>query len=199
MNPILVPPRLSLSTTRAAAIAGCIVLAVALVACSSVKRTVDKSPIAARTFSFLDTGPRATPSYAEDRKEAHAMIQQALIKNLASKGIAHVTTGGDVTVAYLVVVGNNVETTSLNGYFGYGDDAQAWVEQIHKEQAVKGDNREYFESGTLVIDFIDPKTSKLLQRRSIQAQVLRNLPAETRSNRVQSIVDQALKDLPVSS
>jgi hypothetical protein len=101
-------------------------------------------------------------------------------------------------VAYLVVVGNNVETTSLNGYFGYGDDAQAWVEKVHKEQAVKGENRDYFESGTLVIDFIDPKTSKLLQRRSIQAQVLRNLPAETRTSRVQAIVDQALKDLPVS-
>lgn len=195
----LIRAHLPFTTSKAPAIAGCLLLALVLTACSSVKRSVDKGPITAHTFSFLDAGPRAIPSYAEERKEAHARIQQALIKNLAAKGIAHVAAGGDVTVAYLVVVGNNAETTSLNGYFGYGDDAQAWVEQVHKEQTVKGDNREYFEAGTLVIDFIDPKTSKLLQRRSIKAQVLRNLPAEQRSNRVQAIVDDALKDLPVSS
>src|SRR5215471_3083391 len=116
----------ALLTGKAFAITGCLFVVVALTACSSVKRSVDKGPITAHTFSFLDTGPRAVPSYAEDRKEAHAMVQQALIKNLAAKGIAHVASGGDVTVAYLIVVGNNVETTSLNSYFGYGDDAQAW-------------------------------------------------------------------------
>jgi len=50
----------------------------------------------------------------------------------------------------------------------------------------------------LVIDFVDPKTSKLLQRRSIQAPVLRNLPMEQRSARLQTVVDQALANLPVS-
>ena len=125
------------------------------------------------------------------------MIQHALIQNLASKGVSYVATGGDITVAYLVVVGNNVSTTSLNSYFGYSDDSEALLQKVHSEQTNNGD-RSYFESGTLVIDFLDPKTSKLLQRRSIQAEVLRNLPAETRSARVQAIVDQALKDVPVS-
>jgi hypothetical protein len=169
-----------------------------LAGCSSVKTHVDQGAVKARTFSFINTGPQTTPSYAEDRQQAHVMIQQAIIKNLAAKGVSQVTSGGDITVAYLVIVGNNATTTSLNRYFGYGSDADALVEKVHKEQTETDPNRNYFEAGTLVIDLVDPRTSKLLQRRSIQAQVLRNLPMETRATRVQTIVDQALADVRIS-
>ncbi len=178
-------------------ILGCLLLAIALAACSSVKTHVDKAPVTARTFSFLNTG-REIPNYAEDRRQAHVAIQQALINNLASKGVSYVATGGDITVAYLVVVGNNATTTSLNSYFGYTDDAEAMVKQVHKEQTSSQESRGYFEAGTLVIDILDPKTSKLLQRRTVQAEVLRNLPVETRTARVQSLVDDALKDISIS-
>ena len=169
--------------------------ALALTGCSSVKTTVDHGPVKARTFSFLDPGSRTMPDYADTRQQIHAMIQQALMQNLAAKGVTHVASGGDVTVAYLPIVGNNAATTSLNRYFGYNSDADALVNQVHKEQTVKNDDRNYFEAGTLVIDFLDPHTSKLLVRRTIQAQVLRDLTAETRAARIQAIVDQALADV----
>jgi hypothetical protein len=171
---------------------------VALTGCSSVQTKVDRGAIAARSFSFLNTGSKPLPTYAEPRQEAHAAIQQALIKNLAAKGLAQVATGGDVTVAYLLIVGNNAETTSLNSYFGYSSDAEALVDKVHKEQAVENKDRNYFEAGTLVVDFLDPKTSKILQRRTIQAPLLRNLAAESRVARVQAIVDQALADVVIS-
>jgi hypothetical protein len=173
-------------------------LASALVACSSVKTHEDKGRVTARTFSFLKLGPQSVPSYAEDRKEAHAMIQTALKNNLAAKGVSYVETGGDITVAYLVVVGNNVATTSLNTYFGYSADSAALTEKVHAQQTGDSKDRGYFEAGTLVIDILEPQTSKVLQRRSIQAEVLRNLPAEKRAARVQAIVDQALKDVVIS-
>jgi hypothetical protein len=176
----------------------CLLLAGSLAACSSVKTHVDKGPIKARTFSFLDTGSKQPPEYADQRSQAHAMVQEALTRNLATKGITHVDSGGDVTVAYLIVVGNNTATTSLNDYFGYTPDSEAFVNKVHSEQT-GSDARGYFEAGTLVIDFVAPAGSKLLQRRSIHAQVLRNLPAEKRSERVQAIVDQALKDVPFSN
>ncbi len=176
---------------------GCLLLTGLLTACSSVKTHVDKGAVKARTFSFLDTGSREIPSYAEDRKLAHEMVQQAIVRNLAAKGVTCAASGGDIIVAYLIVVGNNAATTSLNSYFGYTPDSEAFVNKVHSEQT-GSDARGYFEAGTLVIDLVDPTTSKLLQRRSIQAQVLRNLPVETRSARVQAIVDQALKDLPLS-
>jgi hypothetical protein len=169
-----------------------IALVFVVAGCSSVKTHVDKGPVKARTFSFLDTSSRPIPSDAEGSSQAHAIIQQAIVNNLAAKGVSHVATGGDVTVAYLIVVGNNVATTSLNKYFGYTEDTEAFVDRVHKEQT--GENsRGYFEAGTLVIDILDPKTSKILQRRSIHAEVLRNLPTEKRTERAQGIVDQALQ------
>jgi len=176
----------------------CLFLGLALAGCSSVKTHVDKGQVKARTFSWLDTGSRPTPDFAEDRKEAHALVQQAITKNLAARGVNYVPTGGNVTVAYLIVVGNNVATTSLNSYFGYTPDSEALVEKVHSQQTSSDASRGYFESGTLVIDLLDPATSKLLQRRSIHAQVLRDLPMEKRQERVQSVVDQALRDVPIS-
>ena len=176
----------------------CVFLALILVGCSSVQTHVDKGAINARTFSFINTGNRQTPNYAETSRQAHALVQQALINNLSPKGIAHAERGGDVTVAYLIIVGNNAATASLNDYFGYTDDSAALVHKVHDAETGTDKDRSYFEAGTLVIDFVDPKTSKLLQRRSIQAPVLRNLPMEQRSARVQTVVDQALANLPVS-
>jgi hypothetical protein len=174
-----------------------VILGLALGACSSVKTHVDEGKVNAHTFSFLDTASRQLPSYADSSQQAHAMIQQAIIHNLAARGITHLPSGGDITVAYLVIVGNNTTTTSLNQYFGYTDDANALVNQVHKEQTGEN-NRGYFEAGTLVIDILQPHNSKLLQRRSIQAEVLRNLPTEQRTARIQALVDRALGDVPLS-
>lgn len=126
------------------------------------------------------------------------MIQEAITRNLAAKGVSSVPSGGDITVAYLVIAGNNVSTTSLNDYFGYGTDATELVDKVHKEQSIKGGNRNYFEAGTLVIDLINSQTSKVLKRASVQSSILRNLPPDVRQARLQSLADQALSDLHIS-
>lgn len=177
-----------------------VMLGLALLAaagCSSVKTNVDEGVLHARTFSFLDTGTRQAPNYAETSQQAYEMVKQALMNNLAAKGLTYTASGGDVTAAYLIIVGNNATTTSLNNYFGYTPDSAALASKVHKEQT-SDSSRGYFESGTLVIDLLDPKTSKLLQRRSITAKLLRNLPLESRTARVQAIVDQALNDVRIA-
>ena len=172
-------------------------LALGAPGCSSVNTHVDKGPVRASTFSFLVPRADQLSGEVEARKEAHALIQHALVNTLVAKGLNQVPAGGDITVAYLLVVGNNVATTALDGYFGYSTDSQALVDEVHKEQTGSG-SRGYFEAGTLVIDLVDPKTSKVLQRRSIHAQILRELPSEQRVARVQAIVDQALRDVPIA-
>ena len=179
----------------------CVILvaaALALAGCSSVKTKVDTGPIAARTFSFINTGPKEALANTDNRTQIHALIQEAITKNLTQKGVSRVEVGGEVTVAYLIIAGNNVATTSLNDYFGYGADASALVDKVHSEQAVKGGNRDYFEAGTLVIDLVNPKTSKLLKRSCVSAPILRNLPLDARQSRIQGFVDQALTDLRVA-
>ena len=37
--------------------------------------------------------------------------------------------GGDVKVAYLVILGNNASTESMNTYFGYSRDAGALLDK----------------------------------------------------------------------
>jgi hypothetical protein len=175
-----------------------VVGALALAGCSSVKTKVDTGPIHASSFSFINTGSRDLPSYAEKQKQVHAMVQEAITKNLAAKGVKYVNQGGDIIVAYLIIAGNNATTTSLNEYFGYTPDATALVEKAHNEQAIKGGERSYFEAGTLVIDILDASGTKVLKRSTVQAPILRGLTPDARQERIQGFVDQALSDLRVS-
>ena len=59
------------------------------------------------------------------REQIHALIQDSISRNLAGKGLSKVASGGDVIVAYLVIVGNNASTEAISTYFGYGRDAAA--------------------------------------------------------------------------
>jgi len=111
--------------SKASLLLACICLGPAFGWCSTVKTHVDKGPVKARTFSFLDRGTRQSPDYAERNKQAHAMVQQALTNYFGAKGVTYTPKNGDVTVAYLIIVGNNVATASLNDYFGYTDDSDA--------------------------------------------------------------------------
>ena len=134
-----------------------LVLAVAILVlsgCSSTPTHVDKGPIHARTFNFVNRGARPSPDYADERQAVHAMIQSAITTNLASHGVSKVDAGGDVTVGYLVIVGNNVSTTMISEYFGYGQNAAGLQEKAQKAYT-SYDSPGYFEAGTLVIDIID--------------------------------------------
>ena len=168
---------------------------IALAGCSSTPTKVDTGAIQARTFNFVIRN--APPEYAEKRQAIHGMIQDAITKNLAARAIKRVGANGEVTVGYLVIVGNNASTTSVNDYFGYGEDAMALHNKAH-EAYTGTKNPNYFEAGTLVIDFIDSKTFKLLHRGYASRPVLRDLPDEDRAARLQEVVDEILRDLKVA-
>jgi hypothetical protein len=168
--------------------------AVALTACSSVKTRVDTGPVKAKSFSFIT--PAAPP--ANNTVPVHAMIQDAITRNLAGKGLNHLPSGGDVTVAYLVIAGNNAVTTSFDDYFGSTSDASDLLDKVHKAETVGSDRRDYFAAGTLYIDVIDPQTSKLLWRGSMQRDILQNPTPQVRAERIQEVVDATLQPLRVS-
>lgn len=167
----------------------------ALAGCSSTSTHVDSGAITARSFNFVNrAGP--APAYADGREHVHAMVQEAITKNLATRGVGKVQTGGDVTVGYLLIVGNNATTTSINDYFGYGENADALHDKAHKAYTA-GKNPNYFESGTLVVDIVDSKSFKLLKRGYASRPVLRNLPDDQRAARIQEVVDEILRDVRI--
>jgi hypothetical protein len=164
--------------------------------CSSTPAKVDTGSIRARTFSFVDRGSKPSPNYAENRQAVHTMIQEAITKNLAARGVARVDRGGDITVGYLLILGNNASTTAINDYFGYGADASALHAKAH-EAYTDNKNPNYFEAGTLLIDVTDSKNFKLLKRGYATRPILRNLPDDARAARVQEVVDEILRDVRI--
>jgi len=167
-----------------------------LAGCSSTPAKVDSGPIRARTFSFVGRGKPA-PAYADSREAIHPMIQGAITKNLAGRGVSQVPNGGDVTVAYLVIAGNNASVTSINDYFGYREDGADLLDKAHT--AYTGSkNPNYFEAGTLVIDIIDSKSFKLLKRGHATRSLLRNVSDDVRTERIQEVVDEILRDVRIA-
>ena len=169
----------------------------ALAGCSSTPTKVDSGPIHARTFSFVGRNTKPSPAYADNRQVIHSMIEAAITKNLAGRGVSTAASGGDITVAYLIIAGNNASATSINDYFGYGENASALLDKAHT--AYTGSkNPNFFEAGTLVIDIIDSKGFKLLKRGYATRPILRNLPDDARAARIQEVVDEILRDLRVA-
>jgi hypothetical protein len=153
--------------------------------------------IHARTFSFANPGTKPAPGFTDNRQAIHALVQDAITKNLASRGVAKAAGVGDITVGYLLIVGNNASTLAINDYFGYGEDAAALQDKAHA--AYTGSkNPNFFEAGTLVIDITDSKSFKLLKRGHASRPILRNLPDDARAARLQEVVDEILRDLRIA-
>ncbi len=175
-------------------------LAIAFIAAAGCKTPskVDTGPIKASTFSFLRPGPQPEAAFAENRQQIHALIQEAIEQNLTARGLRRVADGGDVTVAYLIIVGNNVTTTSINEYFGYTEDAAKLIDKAHMAYT-DGNQRSYFEAGTLLIDLVDTRTKKVLKRNYVTRQILQNPTAEVRKARIQEAVNEALLGVRIES
>jgi hypothetical protein len=170
--------------------------ALTLAGCSSTPTKVDSGTITARTFNFVNRSGKPAPDYADARMHVHALIQEAITKSLATRGVGKVDAGGDVTVSYLLIVGNNATTTAINDYFGYGESESALQEKAHK--AYTGSkNPNYFAAGTLVIDLVDSRSFKLLKRGYATREILQNIPDDQRAARIQGVVDEILKDVRI--
>jgi hypothetical protein len=176
-----------LSTLAAAAfmLAGC-----------STPTHVDTGPIKAASFSFLHPGPLPEAAFTENRQQVHALIQEAIETDLTAKGLTRRAEGGDVTIAYLIIVGNNATTSAINDYFGYSPDALALVDKAHKAYT-DSDQRSYFEAGTLLIDIVDPRTHKVLRRNYVSRPILKNPTAEVQKARLQEAVNEALQGVRI--
>ena len=173
-------------------------LAVLLVAgCSSTPTKVDSGAIRAATFNFVAPGTKTAPAFADSRQQINTMIQDSITRNLASKGVKQVASGGDATVAYLVIVGNNANTELINTYFGYGRDAAALHDQAQAAYN-RSKNPNFFEAGTLLVDIVDAKTYKLLKRAFVTRPLLRNPTVAVRAEHIQEAVDAVLKDVRIA-
>ena len=135
-------------------------------------------------------------SIAEKDQKVHGFIQDAITANLTDRGLSRVDQGGDVTVAYLIVVGNNASTKSINDYFGYSEDGIALADEAFNAYN-KRSGRDYFEAGTLLVDIIDNKTQKVVMRNYVVRPLNRNATDDARKKRIREAVDALLYDVRI--
>jgi hypothetical protein len=135
---------------------------------------------------------KPAPDYADKTDAAHKMIQAAITKNLAARGVTRVAAGGDVTVPYLIITGNNVSTTGISDYFGYNDDLSGLHERA-QEAYTSSRNPNHFDAGTLLIDIVDGKSFKLLKR----GYTTRMLAGRPSAAQIQGAVDEILRDVQI--
>src|SRR5512138_1882276 len=88
----------------------------ALTSLASTPTRVDRGPIRAQTFSFMDNTAKPAAAFADNRKEIHPRIQEAITKSLSAKGLTKVSSGADVLVGYLVIVTEGASTTAVDDY-----------------------------------------------------------------------------------
>jgi len=173
------------------------VCSVLMVGCSSTPTRVDKSPLQATTFSMMPSTAPSDVAVNPRRAEAHQLIQGAIARELAQKGLKQVSSGADVQVGYLVIVADNATTTTYDDYFGFGDDAAALTRKAHK--TLQGRNsRDYFEVGALVIDVVDGRSGKLLYRSYVVTDVQDMTPAN-RADRINRLVASCLGRLRIGA
>jgi hypothetical protein len=163
-----------------------------LTGCASTPTKVDTGTIHARTYNFVHRRQALEPGFTDERQPVHDKIQQAIATRLTAGGLTRVASAGDVTVGYMVIVGNNATTESITTYFAYGQDPTALHEKAH-EGYTSNKNPNYFEAGTLLIDIIDNRTGKLLLRNYATRSVIRNITPEAQAERIQEVVDDILK------
>lgn len=163
--------------------------------CISTPPRVDKGPVKAHTFNFIARAP--SPAIADEREEVHKMIQEAITQNLAGKGISRVASGGDVAVAYLTIVGDQVTTESINTYFGYGRSANEFHEQAH--DAGTNSYSMYCKVGMLVIDIIDSQNYEVVRRNYVVRPILGDPSAAVGAGQIQEAVNAVLKGLRVAN
>jgi hypothetical protein len=165
--------------------------------CSSTPTRVDKGSLKVHTYNFIDGGIALTPPATDRRDAIHQIIQKAIVNDLTAKGLTRSNGAGEVIVAYMFIVGNDVTTEAVTTYFGMGRDADALHNKASNAYS-SSKNPNQFEAGTLVIDVLDAKTYEILYRNYVTRPILGNATAAVRGDRIQEAVDTTLANLRIA-
>jgi hypothetical protein len=166
-----------------------VALAVLCTACTTIEISTDYDPAAdfsgLRTWAFADPGqPTGDPRL--DSSLVRSRIFQALESELAVKGY-----GRAVGVQPDFLVDTHVALTrelDIHTFHQGGYHRSSWGRSETLVREV--------EKGSLVLDFLDPKTRSLLWRGVAQARVDRGGAPAERSQRIREAVRLMLQDFP---
>lgn len=174
----------------------CILLCAVLVAagCSSVsvKRDFDTKYDFAALHTYNWMGAPESPSGSVQRELSQnslieGRVKRAVNEQLAAKGYKETTQNPDFLVAFHTGVQDKTDVESWGYGWGYWGMLGGGVSTIHYQQ------------GTLILDFIDPKTKNLIWRGVAEGVVPARTSPEKSEKKINEVVQQMLKKFPPSS
>lgn len=183
--------------------AGCLCLLAAagvltLAGCSSTPTRVDTGAVRAKTFNFFDARAANSAPLKPREAEIHGLIQAAIVKELAAKGLTKVEKDGDVTVTYLVIVSDGGKTVSYNEFYGVGGPADDLQLRAHDAFTVKNRNLTQYKAGTLLVDVANFREYQVYWRNYVWSPILSDLPDAERKDRLEGFVRDVLKPLRIT-
>ncbi len=137
--------------------------------------------------------PHSAPTFAAPDDQANHAIQSALASTFRSHGFEVRSDNADLAVAYLILVQDNVSTTLINDYFGFGRSAMEIADLAHERGVLRNHCADSYKAGTVVIDIIDTKTGKLVYRDYATRDITGELSDAQLKARADSAVRQALE------
>ena len=171
-------------------------LLAALCACSTLRISSDYDPdfefSGFRSWDWLTGTPAGTVDPRLPTGLVEERIRAALEKHLAARGYVRSGSGTpDFRVGYHAAVQDKVDVRTINRAYGYGPGWGAGRGQFTSSTYV----REYAE-GTLILDFVDSRSNRLVWRGSAQAEVYSYSTPEQREARIDDAVAQILETFP---
>ncbi|MGL5046842.1 MAG: DUF4136 domain-containing protein [Shewanella sp.] len=167
----------------------------ALSACSSMKSGWDYDPSANftqyKTYAWVDQKTDSAGYHLDGLMDQR--VRGAVNNELASKGMTLVAAkDADVLVNYLTKVDKKINVDTFNSHFGYNPYyGPGWGGNMQTQTTV----REY-EVGTLVIDLVDNKATKLIWRGSVADTIRDKITPEERVNIINQAVGSVMANYP---
>jgi hypothetical protein len=171
-----------------------LVTAAAMGGCSTLKVNTDYDPAAdfarLQSYAWLPDPRPPTGDPRLDSSLLDARVRRAVDSQLAARGHREVSPDeADFLVTYHVALETKLDVETIHHGYGYGWGR--WYGGMGGSTRV----REY-EQGTLLLDFVDPKTRLLLWRGSASARIRPSNSPEESQKRSDEAVAAMLKRFP---
>ena len=169
----------------------------ALSACSSLKSTTDFDPSVSfeqyKTYSWIEKKSDDVGYHLDGLMDQR--VRAAVESQMTLKGFSKTNKqNADLLVNYITKVDKKINIDSFNSHFGYNPyygPRWGWSGDVQTQTTV----REY-DVGTLIIDLVDNKTSKLIWRGTVADTIRDQNTPEERINSINKAISAVMMNYP---
>lgn len=180
---------------RASELLSLVIALATLSACAAVSVETDYDPeadfAALQTYLWMEPWPTGDPRLDNDLLRQR--VRRAVDEQLVAKGFRQLLgqqAEPDFHVIEHYLIEQRVDVDTIVRPYGYYGYRRLPIEETYAHQ---------YELGSVILDVVDARSSRLLWRGTAQARVHENVTPEERTERIRSVVEKILADFPPGS